>query len=328
MNRIRSEKFALFLLVCSFVFTTNIFAQTAEVPTKNVNFRYSQNPKIRTKPEVSNEQSEQNAELTSIAAKTLEIARKNNTVAMSPTEIYKVGNGDILFINLQNAPRSSTYYTVLNDGTIDYALAGEMVSVVGLTTDEIGELLKEKVKLYDNPQISVTVREYASHTISVLGLVEKAGEKKIQREAVPLFVIRAEAVVSPSATQAVIRRSDASVETINLSDVKSESVLIFPNDIVEFVSGSSSRSAATAQFYFIGGNVISGGQKDFHDGITLTQAIFAAGGTKVSGLKRAIVRRKNAEGMLFGREYDMKKITDGKEADPVLEAGDTIEIPN
>lgn len=336
MNKTFPQKFALALFAVGFAFLNDVSAQTPETPVKNVNFRYSQNPKTRTKPETpvnaennSVEETENTtSQPTSIAKKTLEIAKKSNTAAMSPTEIYKVGNGDILFINLQNAPKSSTYYTVLNDGTIDYPLAGEMISVAGLTTDEIEELLREKIKLYDNPQLSVKIREYSSHTISVLGLVEKAGEKKIQREAVPLFVVRAEAVVSPKAVSAVIRRSDSTVETIDLKDSKSENILIFPNDIIEFVGNETGNSASSPQFYYIGGEIAAGGQKEFYTGITLTQAVLASGGLKKTSVKKVVIRRKNAEGLLFAREYNLKNIKDGKEPDPVLAAGDTIEIGN
>ncbi len=114
-----------------------------------------------------------------------------------------------MIISLQNAPGNATnYFTVLSDGTIDYPLAGEMVSVQGLTTEEIEDLLEEKIKLYENPQVVVKVREFASHTFTVLGLVEKAGEKFLQREAMPLYVVRAEAVTQPQATVAVIKRTN------------------------------------------------------------------------------------------------------------------------
>ncbi len=58
----------------------------------------------------------------------------------------------------------------MNDGTIDYPLASGMIAVAGLTAEEIEDLLKARVKLYENPQISVKVRENVSHSITVLGL--------------------------------------------------------------------------------------------------------------------------------------------------------------
>lgn len=305
------------------VFALSVSAQTTE-QVKQVNFRYSQNPKTKIKSVGSPAESVA-IEPVSIAEKTLEIAKRGNA-AVSPTEIYKVGVGDVLFINLQNAAKDSTYYTVLSDGTIDYPLAGEMVAVAGLTTDEIVESLRGKIKLYENPQIVAGVREFASHKITVLGLVEKAGEKRIQREAVPLYVVRAEAVVQPKATQAVLRRTNGAAETVQLKEAKSDDVLIFPGDIVEFGFSETPIETKSTQFYYIGGEIVSGGQKDFHANLTLTQAIIASGGLRKALVKRVVIRRKNFQGLLESTEYNLKLIKEGKQVDPQLQSGDTVEV--
>jgi protein involved in polysaccharide export with SLBB domain len=314
------------------------FAQ--ETPT-NVNFGYSQNPKTKTKKEVnqpstdqqmvSTEVSEEKSENTTVAQKTFDIAKRANLSNVSPAEIYKVGIGDVLFVSLQNAPsKESNYFTVLNNGTIDYPLAGEMISVAGLTAEEIEDLLKEKIKLYENPQVSVKLREYASHSITVLGLVEKAGVKFLQREAIPLYVVRAEAVVQSKANGVTIKRANSQTEKFDLNDAKYEEILVFPGDIVEFTSGTAKSTAntETPRFYYIGGNIAAAGQKDFYAGITLTQAILASGGLKKSDAKKVTIRRKSEQGLLVPTEYNLKEIKNGKFPDPVLLAGDTIEIGN
>jgi protein involved in polysaccharide export with SLBB domain len=345
MFKVPLRKISLTLIALGFLSTVQIAAQTSTTDQKVVNFRYSQNPKIKTRPEpvkepaiptLSNTGTQnsatgvvgtQNAPPPSIAARTLEIAKRANAAAIAPTDIYKVAAGDVLFINLQNAAKASTYFTVLNDGTIDYPLAGEMVAVGGLTVEEIEDILREKIKLYENPLVSVKVREYGSHTVKVLGLVERSGEKYIQREAVPLFVIKAEAVVQPKANYAIVRRANSQTETLSLKDAKVDDVLIFPGDIVEFASNSTGGNSS-GEFYFVAGEVLSAGQKDYHPGLTLSQAIVASGGTKKANVKKVIIRRKNAAGYLMPIEYSLKNIRDGKAADPVLQAGDTIEVGN
>ncbi len=355
MKKIVFSKLILSAFAIGVTFNS-VWAQSEqEQPTKKVNFGYSQNPKTKSRNQNSQAQNqtenrtneiptlpqtdrasekttEQSAgyESRSIASKTLEIAKRANTSAFSPTEIYKIGVGDILFISLQNAPaKDSTYFTVLNDGTIDYPLAGEMLSVNGLTSEEVEDLLKLKVKLYENPQISVRVREHASHRITVLGLVEKAGEKYLQREAMPLFIVRAEAIVQAKANIVVIKRADSETETIDLKDSKSDEVLIFPGDIVEFKSDESLVDDSSApQFYYIGGNIISAGQKNFHSGLTLTQAILSSGGLKKQTVRKIIIRRKNQTGLLSPIEFDLNAIKNGKQPDPMLRAGDTIEVTN
>lgn len=332
-------------LIIIFAAVSYTFAQTSSETVKEINFRYSQNPKTNIKS--ANRKADSNADKVegnlpvletnspenvnqTIAVKTFDIAKRANKAALSPTEIYKIGIGDILIIGLQNAPGSAAnYFTVLSDGAIDYPLAGEMVSVQGLTTEEIEILLEEKIKLYKNPQVVVKVREYASHTFTVLGLVEKAGEKFLQREAVPLYVVRAEAVTQPQAKIAIIKRADSVTESVNLDDSKSDNILIFSGDIVEFKAfESASSDSQTPQFYFIGGNINAAGQKNFHSGITLTQAILASGGLKKSGVRKVIIRRKNQEGLLSPLEFDLNSIKNGKQVDPVLQSGDTIEIFN
>ena len=281
-------------------------------------------------PELGDAQND-NFESRSVATKTLEVAKKANAaIAVSPTEIYKVGNSDVLFISLQNAPsKESNYFTILNDGRIDYPLAGEMVSVVGLTTDQIEDLLKEKVKLYENPQISVKVREHNSHNFTVLGLVEKPGEKSLLREAMPLYVVRAEAVVQSKANRVTIKRKDSDTQSVDLKDPKYGEVLVYPGDIVEFTFDDAvAVSNSKTQFYYIGGEIITGGQKDFYTGISLTQAILSSGGLKKASVKKVVIRRKNEAGLLTPTEYDLKAIKEGKVADPVLQAGDTVEIGN
>lgn len=335
--------FAILLVV--FNFAPGVFAQTQNQDTKQVNFRYSQNPKTKAKVEnritnstlsVSNSgkttdksSSSETLENRSIASKTLEIAKRANKASASPTEIYKIGQGDILIISLQNAPGNATnYFTVLSDGTIDYPLAGEMVPVQGLTTEEIEDLLQEKIKLYKNPQLVVKVREFASHSFTVLGLVEKAGEKFLQREAMPLYAVRAEAITKPNVTVAIIKRINAETEKIIIADPKSDDILIFPGDIVEFKSGENEINREVPPYYFIGGNINSAGQKDYHQGLTLTQAILASGGMRRSSVKKVIIRRKNQEELLSSLEFDLNAIKSGKQVDPVLQAGDTIEIGN
>lgn len=262
----------------------------------------------------------------SVAKKTLDIVKRNSSsVAAQPTEIYKIGAGDVLDVRLLNSPaKESTLFTVLENGAIDYPLAGEQpVQVAGLTTDEIGDLLKEKIKLYENPQIAVTIRDYASHTVSVLGLVEKPGTKALRREAIPLYVILAEAVPQQTANKITIMRGvDKQTITVNLED---NETLIYPNDIIRVISGDG-KNSGQSQFYYIGGGIVSGGQKEFHDGLTLTQAILACGGLKKSSARKVIIRRKNGEGKLTPTEFDLKFIKEGKIADPILQVGDTIEI--
>jgi polysaccharide biosynthesis/export protein len=262
----------------------------------------------------------------SIAQATFKVAKAAEAKSELPTEIYKVGVGDVLFVGLRNSPQGSGYFTVRPDGSIDYPLAGENVKVADHTVETIEEILSSSIKLFQDPQVEVKVRQYASHKIVVAGLVENGGDKYIQREAMPLFAIRAEAVASPKATKVAIRRRDNQrAEVFDLNDPKAESLLIFPGDTVEFTGNTASLSANGS--YFISGEIASGGQKDLIGGLTLYQAVIVAGGTK-GDPKKAIIRRKNENGLFNVQEHNLRSIKAGKSLDPMVIAGDVIEIRN
>lgn len=244
------------------------------------------------------------------------------TPALS-TSIYRVGVGDVLDIQLLNSSiRESTLYSVLPGGLLEYPLAGEAIRIRGLTTDEIGRILKTKIKIYDKPEIAIAVREYASHNVIVTGLVGDPGTKALRREAVPLFVVLAEAQPRADAGRAIIMRPGSPIQTIDISDTSATSVLIYPNDVIRLVAPPP----PVPQFFYIVGQIATPGQGDFHPGMTLTQSIFASGGLTRSAGSKAKVMRQGADGLLATTEYNLKRIEQGKDPDPQIEAGDRIEV--
>lgn len=235
--------------------------------------------------------------------------------------IYRVGVGDVLDIRLLNSPtRNSTLYTVLPGGTIDYPLAGsEPLAVSGLTPEEIAAKLQSLIKIYEKPQVSVNVREYQSHTVIVTGLVNDPGLKYLRREAVPLYVVVTESQPRTEAGRAVIMRQGSPNVTVDLSDTNAMSKLVQPGDVIKL-------APVPPQFYFVGGAINDPGQKGFHTGLTLTQAILAAGGTTRFAGSEVKVSRTGADGKLVTTRYSLKKIEDGKIADPLLQPGDRVEV--
>ncbi len=249
-----------------------------------------------------------------------------NTASVAPvvlTNIYRVGVGDVLDIRLLNATTSeSTLFTVLEGGLLEYPLAGDPLQIAGLTTDEISARITSKVKIYEKPQVVVSVREYGSHGVIVTGLVNDPGTKRLRREAVPLYVLLAEAQPRPEAGRATIMRAGSPGITVDLSDSTATATLVYPNDVITLAVAPPK----PPQFYFIGGQINSPGQKDYHSGLTLTQAILASGGSSRFAGNKVKVLRQGADGRLVTTEYNLKTIESGKDPDPVLLPGDRVEI--
>lgn len=244
-------------------------------------------------------------------------------VASPSTEIYRIGVGDVLDIQLaNNAPRASTLFTVLENGVLEYPLAGNPMVVSGLTPAEIATLLRQRIKVLDNPQVTVAVRDYVSHAVNITGFVGAPGSKILRREAMPLYALLAEALVLPEGERATINRKGSEPIVINLNDTKLSAMLVLPGDAIR-VSGLP---PVQVEYYFVGGEINSPGQKPHHSGLTLTQAIIASGGTKGAAGSRIRISRQAADGKLVTEEFNLRRIQTGKDPDPVLQKGDRVEI--
>ena len=71
-----------------------------------------------------------------------------------------------------------------------------------------------------------------------------------------------------------------------------------------------------------GGNLP--GQKAFHVGLTLTQAILVCGGATRDASGIVKISRQGGDGRLITNEYNLNQIQDGKTPDPILERGDRL----
>jgi protein involved in polysaccharide export with SLBB domain len=239
------------------------------------------------------------------------------------TEIYRVGAGDILDIRLLNSANGnrSTLFTVVDSGLIDMPVAGGTISVAGLTPDEIQNVIAAELKrraVVENAQVSVTVRQYLSHAVTVTGLVIHPGTRFLRREMMPLYVILAESQLRNDGGRVVIMRGGTPGEPHDLSDPATLNLNVQSGDIITV-------SSRPEEFYYIGGRVNYPGQKQFQPGITLLQAILAAGGTTRQETKVEI-SREGEGGKLVTSTYNLKQIKAGAVQDPKLAAGDRIEV--
>lgn len=244
-------------------------------------------------------------------------------ISAASTQIYRVGPLDVLDIRLvNNQTRQSTLFTVFENGMLEYPLAGAPVNVSGMTAEEIASLLRTRIRIFEKPEVVVNVRDFASHLVTVSGLVASPGKKALRREAVPLYTILAEALVLPEAARATVTRVGRPPMLIDVKDSNHAATLITAGDVIK-VSGPP---PAPTEFFFIGGAINSPGQKPYHAGLTLTQSILASGGTTANAGDRIKISRLGNNGRLSSQEFNLKRIQLGKAADPVLQKGDRIEV--
>jgi protein involved in polysaccharide export with SLBB domain len=240
----------------------------------------------------------------------------------SLTDIYEVAVGDVLDIRVLNsATARSTLYTVIDGGLIDFAMAGGPITVAGLTTEAIQALIISELKrraIGEGARVSVGVRQYASHSVIITGLVNNPGTKFLRREAVPLYVLMAEAQARLDAGRAIIMRPGSTAVTMDISDPAALNFLIRPGDMISI-------TARPQEFYYIAGRITYPGQKLFQPGVTLLQAILASGGVTRQADKIEISREVQ-DRTLVTTTFKLKEIKAGKIQDPRLQPGDRIEV--
>ena len=247
-------------------------------------------------------------------------AAANDLAAL--TKIYRVGPNDVLDIRINDDASQSTLFTITASGFLEHPMLAQPLQAGGLTTDEIGSRFEAELKrraLMDNPKVSIGVRDYASHTILVSGLVKESGTKILRREAIPLYVVVADAQPLPEAAHVTVLRNESNQTfDVDLTESSEMNLLVRPGDVITLHPN-------VTQFFYIGGEVKSSGEKTYRRGLTLTQAIIVAGGVTPNA-KEARLGRDDGKGFLIVTKFKLKEIESGKVQDPTVKPGDRITI--
>jgi polysaccharide export outer membrane protein len=251
--------------------------------------------------------------------------KKANAAAndLALTKIYRLGPSDVLDIRINDSSSpQSTLFTITASGFLEHPLLSEPLQASGLTVDELTTKFETELKrraLVDNPKVAIGVRDYASHTILVSGLVKDSGTKVLRREAIPLYVVVADAQPLPEAARVTVVRNETN-ETfeIDLAHATEMNLLVRTGDVITLLPN-------VTQFVYIGGEVKLPGEKTYRRGLTLTQAIIAAGGVTPKA-KEARLGRDDGNGFLVVTRYKLKEIESGKVQDPIVKPGDRITI--
>jgi polysaccharide export outer membrane protein len=216
----------------------------------------------------------------------------------------------------------STLFTLTPTGLLEHPDLSAPLPVSGLTAEEISGRIESDLKgrlPAKDPKVSIGVHEYVSHTILVSGLVKEPGTKILQREAIPLYVAVADAQPLPEAGRVTVLRNESNESwTIDLSEPSEMNLLVQRGDVITL-------QPDPPQFFYLDGAVNSPGEKTLRRGLTLTQAIIAAGGL-TKNAKAARLARDNGKGFLVVNRYKLKDIDSGKVPDPVIQPGDRVTI--
>ena len=99
---------------------------------------------------------------------------------------YTVGPDDVIDINVRRHPEFSGSQTIGKDGKIQYRFVGDVL-VSGLTKDQVAAKLKVLLSQYvSDPEVDVTIVEFRSKVIYVVGEVGRPGRYFLRGETIPV----------------------------------------------------------------------------------------------------------------------------------------------
>ncbi len=246
---------------------------------------------------------------------------------------YRVGAGDVLAIDVFGLDEMDRKVRVQRDGKISLPLLG-VFSVAGLDLEDaellIAGMLRDK-RLVREPQVSIFVEELLSRAVNVQGAVVKPGVYQLIGSKSLLEVIgEAGGIREDSGARVLVlrreageeRKMDLDLEALVAGDNRSVNIPLLPGDIVMV---PFSRRLTV----YVTGAVEQPGPVSYQssDGITVLQAIIAAGGpTPRANLKNVHILRKLPAGGQQKIKANIKKIQSGKMDDVVLERNDTVVV--
>ena len=254
-------------------------------------------------------------------------------VANAPStrpESLLIGAGDVLHVQVIEAPEMEQHVRVTDNGMIPLVGAGD-VKVGGLTIAEAQTAIHDHLiatHYMNHPQVLVSVEQYATETVSVIGEVARPGVFPITTPRTVLDVLSfAGGITNVADRNITIQRhgsKDDSTSYYISNDPKqaiSSQVMVNPGDTVivpkagiVYILGDVNRP---------GGFAMSNNQ----DHMTLLQALALAGGvthTAKQGHARLI---RVAEGTQQEQQLNLGEIQKGKRPNPTLFPGDILYVP-
>ena len=243
---------------------------------------------------------------------------------------YRVGPRDLLEIRVFEMPELNVQRRVAEDGTISLPPLADL-AVAGLNEAEVALKLKTLLesKYAQRATVEVSVQEFRSRPISVIGAVKQPGSLAFSGRWTLLEALTAAGGVDENhgSVLYVLRRADDGLSdqvSIALDDllVRADprvNIPLLANDLINVPT------AVEVTVYCLGA-VARPGALPFKstERITLLAAIARAGGLTDRAAMKIHVKRADAAAGAPELEADYKRILAGKDADLELRQGDVV----
>ena len=250
-----------------------------------------------------------------------------------PSE-YRIGPKDLIEIMVFGVQDLNRRERVPETGKITLPLLGE-IEVEGLTRTELEKKLIQLLgeKLLQNPQVTVSILEYQSKRVFVLGAIRNPGPYELQGRKTLLHAIAEaggltaeagnEIIVTRKLTEETTQSLKIAVDDLVLNGDDSLNIPLKPDDIINVPADR------TVPIYVIGQVRNPGAIQVRKSSLpTLLQAIAQAGGFSDRASKGGvIIKRKDETGKEVQLKYDVNDIIKGNKKDVQLQENDIVIVP-
>ena len=241
----------------------------------------------------------------------------------------KLGAGDLVAVSVYDAPELTRTVRVDPDGTIRLPLLAEGVKAAGLMPRELEAGLTEALKSEEilvDPVVKITVVEYHSRPISVMGAVRKPVTFQADGVVTLLDALaRAEGLTDDAGAEILVTQNDA-VQHIAVKQLLNQA----DPGVNLRLTGNEEVRVPVAGKIFVLGNIHKPGAfpvRDPSDSTVLKMVALSEGLMPFSTKTAYIVRRQEGE---KAREIpiELSKIMERKSPDVPLEVGDILYVPD
>lgn len=259
-----------------------------------------------------------------------------------PNELFTLGPGDKLELELIGEPTSRTATVVGPDGKIYFNLLPGL-DVWGLTLAQAKSQLEQEMAKYvkERPQVSLVLRGVESKRIWILGRVQVPG---VYAMATPMTLLEALSMAGGTTSATSLRQQEALGMNEELADLRRSFVLrqgqLLPVDFQRLLQqGDLTQNiylqpddfvylpAAAARDVYVLGAVAQPRPVPYQEGLTVAQAIASAYGTIDGAYMHhvAVVRGSLTEPQVAIVDY--KRVIRGEATDIALEPHDIVYVP-
>jgi polysaccharide export outer membrane protein len=271
------------------------------------------------------------AVLIASAVLTVSAFAQQPTLTTRPTESLLIGPGDTLHIQVFDTPEMEQHARVTDDGNVPLIFLGN-VHVAGLTPESAARIIETQLvqKQYmKKPQVTVTIEQFATQGVLVIGQVVHPGTYQIDTSRPVLDVLGLAGGLTDLADKKITIERHGTGERVqyfvsnNPEEAFDHSVLVHPGD--KLMVPKAGVVYALGDFARPGGYVISNNKGQ----LTALQMLALAGGTPPTAVPsnaRLIRRTGNGDGFTETKIQlsDMQK---GKIPDILLQPDDIIYVP-